>query len=60
MLAIRETKLENFAFFVPGGHNFDPGEKRTESHSFNWVFDDLSNAACGISVQRSGVELKGA
>ena len=52
-------KLENFAFFAPGGHIFDPIEKRTEIHSFDWVFDDLSNAACGISLQRSGAELDG-
>ena len=29
MFAIRE-KLENFAFFAPGGNNFDPSEKMTE------------------------------
>ena len=29
MFAIRE-KLEKFAIFSPGGHNFEPSEKITE------------------------------
>ena len=43
---IRE-KLENFALFVPGGHNFDPSEKMTEivSTGFLTIFR-MSLAAC--------------
>ena len=35
-------KLENFAIFGPGGHNFELGEKLTES--FVIILDELSNA----------------
>ena len=33
--------------------------KKNYRNSFDWVFEDLSNAACRMSLRRSGAELDG-
>ena len=53
---VKNSKILHF--FAPGGHNFDPNKKKIRN-SFDWVFDDISNAACRMSLRRSGTELDG-
>ena len=51
-------KTRKFCISAPGGHNFDPSEKN-DRNNFDRVFDDLSNAACRMSLRRSVAELDG-
>ena len=56
LFAIREKNSKILQFFAPGSHNL---KRKNDRNSFDWVFDNLSNAACRMSLRRSGTELYG-